>query len=530
MILRRVFRWILIGAFCLSSWGASEHQGSGNNVYYVDSQNGDDHNDGRSPEKAWQSLEQVNSIEFQPGDRVLFASDTDYLGQLKPRGTGTEGRPIVIDTYGQGGRPRIHGQGKVLQTVYLYNTEYWEIRNLEITNTGEERLANRLGVFVHLEDFGTAHHIHLQGLYVHDVNGSVVKQEGGGGGIKWDNEGSLRKSRFDGLLIENCHIQRCERDGIRGIAGYSSRDNWYPSLNVVIRGNLIEEVPGDGIVPKSSDGPLVEYNVMRNCTRLLPEGDAAAGIWPHSCDNAVIQFNEVSDHKAPWDAQGFDSDYNCRNTLIQYNYSHDNEGGFLLICDNGAAKLPSNIGNIGLVVRYNISVNDGIRPHLSPRGGYHSPIFHIAGPVKDIQIYNNTVYVPAKTDPRVDRSMIRMHNWGGPWPKNILFSNNIFYVEGQTQYVWGEAENCRFDHNVFYGQHTDVPDDPYAITADPIFVSPDSAVAGLNMLRGLMLREGSPAIGAGMIVSDNGGRDFRGNPVPTDRPVDIGAFQSDFDK
>jgi hypothetical protein len=495
----------------------------------VHSEKGDDQNDGLSPENPWQSLQKVNSVEFQPGDRIFFAAGTEYFGQLKPRGAGTNGSPIVIDTYGQGSRPKIHGQGKVLQTIYLYNTEYWEIRNLEITNTGNERQANRLGVFVHLKDFGTAHHIHLKGLYVHDVNGSVVKREGGGGAIKWDNEGDSIRSRFDGLLIENCHILRCERDGIRGIAGYSNRDNWYPSLNVVIRGNLIEEVPGDGIVPKSCEGALVEYNVMRNCTRLLPEGDAAAGIWPHSCDNTVIQFNEVSDHKAPWDAQGFDSDYNCRNTLIQYNYSHDNEGGFLLICDNGAARPPSNIGNIGTVVRYNISINDGIRPHPSPRGGYHSPIFHIAGPVRDIQIYNNTFYVPKKPNPKVDRSMIRMHNWGGPWPQNVVFSNNIFYVEEETKYVWGEAENCRFERNVFYGPQTGGPDDPHAITADPMFVSPNSAIAVLNTLRALMLKEGSPAIGAGIKIPDNGGRDFRGNPLPVDRPVDIGAYQSNFE-
>ena len=47
----------------------------------------------------------------------------------------------------------------------------------------------------------------------------------------------------------------------------------------------------------------------------------------------MIQFNEVSDHKAPWDAQGFDSDWNCRRTLIQYNYSHDNEGFELLLSE-----------------------------------------------------------------------------------------------------------------------------------------------------------------------------------------------------
>ena len=33
----------------------------------------------------------------------------------------------------------------------------------------------------------------------------------------------------------------------------------------MIRGNLIEEVPGDGIVPIGCDSTLIEYNVMRDC-------------------------------------------------------------------------------------------------------------------------------------------------------------------------------------------------------------------------------------------------------------------------
>ncbi|MBD0381855.1 hypothetical protein [Paenibacillus sedimenti] len=44
-----------------------------------------------------------------------------------------------------------------METVHLYNVEYWEIRNLEITNTGVEREAKRKGVFVQVHNFGTAH-------------------------------------------------------------------------------------------------------------------------------------------------------------------------------------------------------------------------------------------------------------------------------------------------------------------------------------------------------------------------------------
>jgi hypothetical protein len=43
---------------------------------------------------------------------------------------------------------------------------------------------------------------------------------------------------------------------------------------------------------------------------------------------------------------------------FQYNLSHDNDGGFMLICNYGGLGLPKSIGNIGTIIRYNISVND----------------------------------------------------------------------------------------------------------------------------------------------------------------------------
>jgi hypothetical protein len=43
---------------------------------------------------------------------------------------------------------------------------------------------------------------------------------------------------------------------------------------------------------------------------------------------------------------------------FQYNLSHDNDGGFMLICNYGGLGLPKSIGNIGTIIRYNISVYD----------------------------------------------------------------------------------------------------------------------------------------------------------------------------
>jgi hypothetical protein len=466
----------------------------------------------------------VNGTVLAPGDSVLFRAGTRYGGQLRPRGSGRKGRPIAIGSYGRGPRPRIDGNGEALHALYLHNVEYYEVSGLEISNMARRRQPHRTGVCIHLEDFGTAHHIVLRDIHVHDVNGSVRKAVGGGYGILWHNEGDRTASRFDGLLIEDCHLERTDRNGICGLSAYWPRDRWHPSLNVVIRGNLLEDIGGDGIVPIGCEGALVEHNTLhRGGHRLLP-GDAAAGVWPWSCDGTTIQHNEVSHQSTPWDGQGFDSDWNCRNTVIQYNYSHDNQGGFLLVCDCGEVTMPTSVGNAGTVVRYNISVNDGCRATGAHAG--FSPTFHLSGPLKDTLIYNNVIYVGRKPTDSIDTTLVKMDNWGGPWPVNTRFHNNILFAEDKVDYEWGEDQGTVFSHNAFVGEHADAPADPNAITDDPMLVCPGSGGDGFDSIEGYRLRPGSPCRGRGLTIPGNGGRDVWGNRVREGGPVDIGAHQT----
>ena len=513
-------------------------------TYYVDSQQGDDSNDGLSARKAWKSLEAVNQKTFSAGDVILFKAGAVWKGQLKPQGSGTPDEPIRIDQYGGKeqpgsfkGLPRIDAEGQYDTALHLYNVQGWEVRNLELTNTGPTDKARRSGAWVQIRNFGEAKHIVLAGLYIHDVNGSLVKKEGGGQGILLTNDGSRdSRSRFDGLTVENCLLQRCHRNGIIQ-NGYWQRDRWYPNLNVVICGNMLEEIPGDGIVPIGCDGAVIEYNRMRNCPRLLPASEAAAGIWPWSCDNTIIQYNEVSDHKAPWDGQGFDSDWNCRGTIIQYNFSHDNEGGFLLICNDSGVKMPTSVGNTGTIVRYNLSVNDGIRQQLT-REGIFSPTFHITGCCADTKIYNNTIVIPKKPDEAVDRHILRMGDWGGAWPENTVFQNNIFYVDGETNYKFGGDVGTTFLNNVYYGTHTNRPADEKAITANPQFATAalktvprrdaSSVKKGFkddSYLRNFQPQKDSPCAGKGLLIPNNGGHDLLGRTLPTET-CSLGAMEA----
>jgi hypothetical protein len=471
-------------------------------MYYVDSASGDDNNSGLSPGQAWKSLAKVNETVFRAGDRILFKRGTQYTGQFCPRGSGQDGNPIMVVGYGIGSKPRIDGKGETLDTVLIQNVEYWRISDLEVTNEGPDRQPGRTGVRIVADGFGPMRHIHLTGLYVHDVNSDLRKSHEGCG-IFFEAKGG-NNSHFDDLLIEDCHLVRTDRNGIcqrRG--GGAGR-----SLNVVIRGNLLEDIGGDAIKPWGSNGAIVEYNVVRG-GRMRCD-DYAAGIWPWDCDDTVIQLNEVSGMKGIKDGQAFDSDYRCRNTVFQYNYSHDNEGGFMLICS------PGNSYCEGTVIRYNISQNDGINT---------ARVFHFAGGPKNTYIYNNAIYV----GPGQDLPLLLFTEWDKGNAQNTHFYNNVFYVEGAVSYQWGKSTNNVFESNVFYGNHKEPPADPHAIRDKPPWIDPGSGDHGLESVGGYQLREPLPQF-RGRAVENNGGRDFFGNPLPQDAPLFIGVHQSATDR
>ena len=348
-------------------------------TYHVDNESGKDTNSGTATNQAWRTLDRVNRTTFKPGDAILFKAGTRYAGQLKPTGSGSLSNgvfiPIRIGRYGEGARPRIDGAGRVLDTLLLRNVEFWEVADLEITNTGERREPWRTGVRIVSDSYGAIRHIVLTNLYVHDVNGDLRKTHEGCG-IYFESRGR-GGSHFEGLRIENCHLARTDRNGICQRTSNRGR-----STGVIIRGNLLEDIGGDGIKTWGSNGAIIENNVIRG-GRMRCD-DYAAGIWPFDCDDTLIQFNEVSGMKGTKDGQGFDSDYRCRRSVFQYNYSHDNEGGFMLICS------PGDSYNEDTVIRYNISQNDGINS---------ARVFQVGGGVKNTLIYNNTIYVGAESEP-----------------------------------------------------------------------------------------------------------------------------------
>ena len=103
-------------------------------VYYVSSSQGNDLNDGLSIQFPFQSIEKLNSLQFNPGDSIYFKSGDYWEGMFWLNGSGSFTQPIVIDVYGGSNRPIINGFG-YQASILIFNDQHIHINGLELYNS-----------------------------------------------------------------------------------------------------------------------------------------------------------------------------------------------------------------------------------------------------------------------------------------------------------------------------------------------------------------------------------------------------------
>ena len=103
-------------------------------VYYVSSSQGSDMNNGLSNQTPFQSLEKLNSMQFDAGDTIYFKSGDYWEGMFWLSGSGSLNQPIVIDIYGGSNRAIINGFG-YQSSILIFNDQHIHINNLELYNS-----------------------------------------------------------------------------------------------------------------------------------------------------------------------------------------------------------------------------------------------------------------------------------------------------------------------------------------------------------------------------------------------------------
>lgn len=519
----------------------------GGTSYFVDAVRGSDAAAGTTPLQPWRTLEKVNATTFNPGDRIHLRAGQSWTGQLWPKGSGAAGLPIIVDRYGPGAKPAVHGAGEVAEAVRLFNQQHWVIRNLEVTNTRPltggpgTNLRDLRGIQVSGDQGGRLDHFRIDGVYVHDVTGEVNwiggDPAGNAPGVTfktgWDRSKNTGGIVFRGtvadqtapgaatvlndIVIENSTIKRTSFAGIivkqhtgstpgAVPTGWGERANasdtrFTPHTNVVIRNNFIQQDGSDyacnGMYLTDVRGALIERNVVYRA--------GTSGIEAYYADDVVIQYNEVyeTQQKAGGaDSNAIDPDKATTRVVVQYNFVHHNGDG-ILICQ-------FSFGDV--VVRYNaIAANTRYQIYL------HSDR------AANAQIYNNTIYS--------DRSDHLVYGYGSSLQARYDLRNNVFYSTRAGASLT-TSPTITYGNNLYAGAQLAIPaSDTRALSGDPLFAGAlagpyGTETTGPQLHRALALQpgSGSPAVGTGLAIAENGGRDYSGTTLYQGLP-DVGAFE-----
>ncbi len=477
--------------------------------YYI-SLGGDDSGPGTQA-RPWRSVARVNDTRLQPGDHVHFQGGQRFAGtiELDRDDSGASDRKVVVTSWGDG---QATIDGATGSSLRVNGCNYVIVRNLSFVGSGRKSGNTQDGLWV----------LDSQGLEIDHIEVSGFR----GAGVQADG---VREARIANVYAHD--------NGFAGISiGYSRRSSDLRLSHCVARNNPgdpsnLTNHSGNGIVVANAQNAIVEYCEAANNGWDMPrQGNGPVGIWAWNSDRVIIQFCISHDNKSPGDdGGGFDLDGGMTNSILQYNLSYNNDGPGYFLCQFPEAGVFRDN-----VVRYNISQNDGVKNNR--RSGID--VYSASPNASSCQVYNNTVY---------SRHGAAVGFGGLPMP-DVVFRNNIFVCSGDV--ISGDGQRGRFENNLYWsadgralsfdghpslsawaeatGQER-IGSEIVGRTADPRLVNSGTAAitdpTALADLKAYRLVPNSPCLATGMIIKDNGGRDFWGRRLPEAQKPAIGACQ-----
>lgn len=366
------------------------HTGHGaavGSTYFV-SRTGNDGNAGTSRAAPWKTTTRVNHLHVRPGDRILFQGGATFRGILSfgASDAGSSTHPVVVSSYGRG-RATLHAGPDT--GLSIHNTAGIEISNLNVLGSG--RTTNTKSGITLSTDLPRARlrHIRIDRVNVSGFGAAGIDIQGNPG----------KKVGFSDIRITNANVFDNADAGIRSVGYFDASSRSYSHQNIYVGYSRVHDNPGipltfgnsgNGIVLSDVNKATIEYCEVYNNGANNTANGGPVGVWTWSSNNVTIQHNE-SHHNhtnSSTDGGGFDLDGGATNSVVQYNYSHDNDGaGYLVAQFSGSRRLQND------TIRYNISQNDGRKNSYSG-----ITFYNVENGINNIQVYNNTVYMDrAKT-------------------------------------------------------------------------------------------------------------------------------------
>ena len=191
-----------------------------------------------------------------------------------------------------------------------------------------------------------------------------------------------------------------------------------------------------------------------------------------------------------------DADLASKDTVWQYNYSHDNAFGLFMNCTRSDKDFHDKV-----TVRYNLSVND--------RGA--QGIIYINYAAEGIWIYNNTIVTGYDTE------CILQSEPG----RRSFFRNNLIYNRSANAcFAVDGNSGMKASNNLIYNEYgSSIGGVEYFLSVnkdgiygeDPLFVGylQEDSIPGIGNLYDYRVDDASPALGTGRVMEEV--PDFFGN-------------------
>lgn len=317
-------------------------------AFYIDSENGNDDNEGTSPESPWKSADKLNSSEFIPGDKILFKCGQTFNGTFIMSSSGTESEPITYSSYGEGELPRIIG-GEAFTMVIISKSNII-IENLDISGPTAS------GITIIAFQNENSDNITVRNCKLHDFYTGNTDSYACGIYVDCDTSGA----KINNLTVRDCEIYNVawgihtkgvnaetNKKGFISASESYNNDFLFENLN-------IHDCPCAGIVLGVVNNAVVRCCRVKDCAT-LNDGNAYAPLWTRHVDGALIEYCDISGSTNRRDGMAIDFDGWSVNSTYRYIYSHDNNR-FIRNC-----VYDSKTKNAGNKVYNCISVNDNNR-------------------------------------------------------------------------------------------------------------------------------------------------------------------------
>jgi len=174
------------------------------------------------------------------------------------------------------------------------------------------------------------------------------------------------------------------------------------------------------------------------------------------------------------------------------------------------------------IVRYNISYNDGTK---NGKCGIFMWCDPAAKPMNQLQAYNNTI---------VNNQGYGVNFDPGSY-NDFVFENNIFLVTGASnRFTGGSFTGATFNQNLYWSELQTRPatgPDTNPVFANPQMVLPNDGQLNIHEINEIssigyfQLSSKSPALKAGKMIENNGGKDYWQNRLSQSAIPNIGAFE-----